>query len=480
MDPRRSGRESGIFAAVPLHRCTCVVAADQFQIAHHFLRGDETAVDILMIGVDALDVAVVLKAVEVHVRHSDLFTLINVWGTLHHVQAGREHLCGDDAELLGIIAEAGNDTRLVVIVPVQAVPRLALELILPFVQDRAEYGELRLLIGPFSDRSRYAVNMLKLEDHVQLGLLFVCVFFCLFNRDVTGLTDREQVIFGKHAAVHFLQIFMYVRAVADIRGKAAVQSVCDRAVRVGRILGDHADDVHAEAVDPLVAPPGHHIEDSVAHLWILPVQIRLLFGKAVQIVHISRFVILPCGTAKAGTPVVRLLAVDRILPYIIVAVWIILGLAALDEPRVFIGGVIDDEVHHDLQMMLVCLGEHAVKVLHRTELGHDVPVIGDVIAIVVVRGLVNRGEPEYVDTELFQIRQVLRDAVQVADPVSVAVCKAARINLINDGLFPPGLCFISNLHHSYLHSRLLRQPLILLTFCLLQYNSKREKNLPQN
>ena len=97
--------------------------------------------------------------------------------TFHHVQAGREHLCGDDAELLGIIAEAGNDTRLVVIVPVQAVPRLALELILPFVQDRAEYGELRLLIGPFSDRSRYAVNMLKLEDHVQLGLLFVCVFF---------------------------------------------------------------------------------------------------------------------------------------------------------------------------------------------------------------------------------------------------------------------------------------------------------------
>lgn len=144
------------------------------------------------------------------------------------MQAGREHLCGDDAELLGIIAEAGNDTRLVVIVPVQAVPRLALELILPFVQDRAECGELRLLIGPFSDRSRYAVNMLKLEDHVQLGLLFVCVFFCFFDRDATGLADREQVIFGKHAAVHFLQIFVYVRAVADIRRKAAVQSVCDR------------------------------------------------------------------------------------------------------------------------------------------------------------------------------------------------------------------------------------------------------------
>ena len=93
----------------------------------------------------------------------------------------------------------------------------------------------------------------------------------------------------------------------------------------------------------------------------------------------------------------------------------------------------------------------------------DIPVIGDVIAIVIVRGLVNRGEPEYVDTELFQIRQVLRDAVQIADPVSVAVCKAAWINLINDGLFPPGLCFISNLHHSYLHSRLPRQPLILLS-----------------
>ena len=113
--------------------------------------------------------------------------------------------------------------------------------------------------------------------------------------------------------------------------------------------------------------------------------------------------------------------------------------------------------------MLVRLGEHVVKVLHCTELGHDIPVIGDVIAIVIVRGLVNRGEPEYVDTELFQIRQVLRDAVQIADPVSVAVCKAAWINLINDGLFPPGLCFISNFHHSYLHSRPPRQSLILLS-----------------
>ena len=36
-------------------------------------------------------------------------------------------------------------------------------------------------------------------------------------------------------------------------------------------LGDHADHIHAEAVDPLLAPPGHHVKDFLPYLRVVPV-----------------------------------------------------------------------------------------------------------------------------------------------------------------------------------------------------------------
>ncbi len=47
-------------------------------------------------------------------------------------------------------------------------------------------------------------------------------------------------------------------------------------VRQARLLGNQADHIHAETIYPLLAPPGHHGKDFLAHFRIVPVEVRLL------------------------------------------------------------------------------------------------------------------------------------------------------------------------------------------------------------
>jgi len=67
----------------------------------------------------------------------------------------------------------------------------------------------------------------------------------------------------------------------------------------------------------------------------------------------------------------------------------------------------------------------------------DVLVVADVVAVVVLRRLVDRGEPEHVDAELGQVVQMVDDAAQIAHAVAVGIREAARVDLVNDRTFPP-------------------------------------------
>ena len=51
-----------------------------------------------------------------------------------------------------------------------------------------------------------------------------------------------------------------------------------------RCLGDHVDGIHSKAINATVQPPVHHLVDGFAHPGVLPVQIRLLAGKKVQVI----------------------------------------------------------------------------------------------------------------------------------------------------------------------------------------------------
>ena len=265
------------------------------------------------------------------------------------MEAGRKHLRGEDAPLWSVVPEAGDRAGLVVVVPVERVPGLALQLQLPFVESRAKLREMRLLVRPFAgQRARDGLDVLEMEDHPKLRALGICILLRLVHGHASCLADGQKVIFRQHAAVHFLQELVDPRAVVDVGAVEAKVAHGGLAIREALILGDHADNVHTEAVDSLLAPPGHHVEDLVTDLRVLPIEVGLLFGEEVQVVLTCLFIELPRRAGEAGFPVVGGLAVLRILPDVEIAERAVLGAAALNEPGVLVGGVVHDKVHNDL------------------------------------------------------------------------------------------------------------------------------------
>ena len=82
--------------------------------------------------------------------------------------------------------------------------------------------------------------------------------------------------------------------------------------------------------------------------------------------------------------------------------------------------------------------DEGVEVVEAAQLGRDGAVVVDVVAAVGERRGVERAQPDGVDAEPPQVVDAPDDAAQVADPVTVRVGEAARVDLVDDGLAPPG------------------------------------------
>ena len=80
-----------------------------------------------------------------------------------------------------------------------------------------------------------------------------------------------------------------------------------------------------------------------------------------------------------------------------------------------VGDKVDDEAH----VPLLDAGEHGVEVSHGTEVGHDGPIVADVVAVVGVGGGEVGREPNDVDAKLLKVIEVLGDTFQVADSIAV-------------------------------------------------------------
>jgi len=104
---------------------------------------------------------------------------------------------------------------------------------------------------------------------------------------------------------------------------------------------------------------------------------------------------------------------------------------------VLVGGVVEDEIKHNLDAGPVGLFDEAIEVFHRTEFGVDAAVVGDVVAEVDIGRGVDGGEPERVDAEISEVAEFFGDAVQVADAAGGGVVEGARVDLIDDAVAPP-------------------------------------------
>ena len=193
------------------------------------------------------------------------------------------------------------------------------------------------------------------------------------------------------------------------------------------VLGDLVDHVHPEAVHAHVHPEVHHILHGLDHGGIVPVQVGLAHSVGMQVILPPHFVERPGAAPEAALPVVG----DLVKPVVEVAVRVVPALAGFLEPSVGSGGMVGHQVHDDFHVPGMHLGDKPLHVLHGAELVHDVPVVGDVIAVVVVGALVAGAEPDGVHAQLLQIVQLACDAGQVADAVAVGIHEAAGVDLVD-------------------------------------------------
>jgi hypothetical protein len=163
--------------------------------------------------------------------------------------------------VLAVVAPAGDDPRLVVVVPVQRVPAVFPEPLLPAPERALEVAQVERVEVPLA-LALVEVDVLELEDHVELVAGRVGEQPRLLERHARHLADVEQrVASEEHLAVHLLQELVDPRPADVVLAAEAEPPVARRAVGQLRVLGDEVDDVHAEAVDTAVQPPVHHRVD---------------------------------------------------------------------------------------------------------------------------------------------------------------------------------------------------------------------------
>ena len=126
-----------------------------------------------------------------------------------------------------------------------------------------------------------------------------------------------------------------------------------------------------------------------------------------------------------------------VVPAVPVALGRVARRAALDEPRVLVGGVVGHPVQQHADVARVRIGEQRVEGREVAEERVDVAVVGHVVAEVGHRRAVDRRQPERVDAEPLQVVQARAQPLEVADAVARRVGERARIDLVDDRLLPP-------------------------------------------
>ena len=212
---------------------------------------------------------------------------------------------------------------------------------------------------------------------------------------VEHLAHRKGLVGSEGLPFHLLQKLAQTLCHAGLRKHPAAVGKAVRPVRrvvpEGQVLFDVHNGVDAETRHALVQPPVDHVVDLPAQRRILPVQVRLLFVKEMQVVKIALAGYQAPGAApKVTPPVAGRLAVFALAEVEILPVGSLRVLHCLFEPDVLIRAVVHHQVHHQADVPLSGFLQQAVHVLHGTEAGIDGLIIRDIIALVRQRALVHR------------------------------------------------------------------------------------------
>ena len=273
------------------------------------------------------------------------------------------------------------------VLDIECIPRLAVELRLPIIIYILELSEAERRSYPAVEQA-VRLHMLEVEHHIELLILVLRDEPHGGFRGHHGrFADRHAVVFIEHLS-ELTEIFLKMRptlVMLNARGNRQREAVGQT---LG--LGYEGDNVLAESVNAHIEPEAHDILYLLAHLGVIHIEVGLTLGKEMEIILIEIFVIFPCGTREGRKPVVRrlLAALFAIAPEIIIVIGIILALHALKEPLMLIRGVVYDEIHYDLHAPCVNSLKQLFELIKSAVLLGNVPVIGYVVAHILLGGLI--------------------------------------------------------------------------------------------
>ena len=285
-----------------------------------------------------------------------------------------------------------------------------------------------------------ALKVREVENAVELMVSLIDVCQRIFLGRVVGFADGERVIVRERVLVQFFQKFMDPGAVDEI-DLAALEGFPAQVVPDRIDLGEHVEDVEAEAVHAFLKPEIQDVIDLAPDLGFFPVQVRLLLAEEVQIILVRPADPFPGRSGERRSPVRRRSHFPLHEPAFPDDVVItVLGTRIRDrgfEPGMLGRSVVEDHVHDDLEIPPVAFRKQPVEIRHGTEFPVNVPVIADIIAVVVVRRLVERREPDRRHAKFFDIVQLREDAFDIPKAVVVRVHKGKRIDLIDYRILIP-------------------------------------------
>ncbi len=99
--------------------------------------------------------------------------------------------------------------------------------------------------------------------------------------------------------------------------------------------------------------------------------------------------------------------------------------------------MVDDEFDDHPELSTSGFLHETPEILQRTEIGIDVAIVRNIVAVVAAGGGIERQQPERGDAKVLQVVELFGQSGEVADAVVIAVGERLDVQLINDCVLEP-------------------------------------------
>ena len=224
------------------------------------------------------------------------------------------------------------------------------------------------------------------------------------------------------------------------------RSCLQKGVRLGQILAVGAfalveirHGVQAESVDAEIEPEVDDVQDRLADVRTVEVEIRLMRVEAMPVVGFGHRIPGPVGGFEILEDDARvLILVGGVAPHVEVAPAGSGGGAARAlEPGMLVGGVIEHHFGEDADAAAMRLLQKVLEIAQRAIGGMDIVVVGDVVAVVAPGRREERQQPDGGDAQVLQVIELFGETAKVAHAVVVAVVEGAHVDFVDDRVLVP-------------------------------------------